>query len=113
MKKVLKKRNVLIPRVSHSLLTCSSVPVSQLSMLFIMAFSSLLTESLPPAEVLCQNVTFAEHYIFIWKEKNIEQVNVTVFLGSLCDGGIMKFLLQFLMGFLLQRGSSMIESLIY
>ncbi|RMC05735.1 hypothetical protein DUI87_17278 [Hirundo rustica rustica] len=44
-------------------------------------------ENLLAAEVLCQNVTFAEHYKFIWKGKNIEQVNVTVFLGSLCDGG--------------------------
>lgn len=52
----------------------------------------LLPENLA-AEVLCQNVTFAEHYKFIWKDKNIEQVNVTVFLGSLCDGGTMTFLL--------------------
>lgn len=50
--------------------------------------------SLQTAEVLCQNVTFAEHYTFIWKDKNIERINVTVFLGSLCDGGIMKFLLR-------------------
>lgn len=56
-------------------------------------FYFLLPESLHAAEVLCQNVTFAEHYKFIWKDKNIEQVNVTVFLGSLCDGGIMTFLL--------------------
>ncbi|XP_071301079.1 tectonic-2 [Agelaius tricolor] len=50
------------------------------------------------AEVLCQNVTFAEHYKFIWKDKNIEQVNVTVFLGSLCDGEILtqRFTVEFL-----------------
>ncbi|KAM8992974.1 tectonic-2 [Ara ararauna] len=56
------------------------------------------SENLPTAEVLCQNVTFAEHYTFIWKEKNIEQVNVTVFLGSLCDGEILtqRFTVQFL-----------------
>lgn len=54
---------------------------------------SLLPENLLAAEVLCQNVTFAEHYKFIWKDKNIEQVNVTVFHGSLCDGGTMTFLL--------------------
>ncbi|NWS40182.1 TECT2 protein, partial [Probosciger aterrimus] len=56
------------------------------------------SESLPTAEVLCQNVTFAEHYTFIWKDKNIEQVNVTVFLGSLCDGEILtqRFTVQFL-----------------
>ncbi|NXN15659.1 TECT2 protein, partial [Indicator maculatus] len=47
------------------------------------------SETLHPAEVPCQNVTFAEHYTFIWKDKNIEHVNVTVFLGSLCDGEIL------------------------
>ncbi|KAM4648918.1 tectonic-2 isoform 2-T2 [Amazona ochrocephala] len=56
------------------------------------------SESLPTAEVVCQNVTFAEHYAFIWKDKSIEQVNVTVFLGSLCDGEILtqRFTVQFL-----------------
>ncbi|NWH56074.1 TECT2 protein, partial [Geococcyx californianus] len=54
--------------------------------------------SLHFAEVLCQNVTFAEHYTFIWEDKNIEQINVTVFLGSLCDGEILtqRFTVQFL-----------------
>uniref|UniRef100_A0A8C0FY42 Tectonic family member 2 n=1 Tax=Bubo bubo TaxID=30461 RepID=A0A8C0FY42_BUBBB len=52
-------------------------------------------ENLHTAGVLCQNVTFAERYTFIWKDKNIERINVTVFLGSLCDGGTMKFLLGF------------------
>ncbi|XP_054248766.1 tectonic-2 [Indicator indicator] len=47
------------------------------------------SETLHPAEVPCQNVTFAEHYTFIWKDKNIEHINVTVFLGSLCDGEIL------------------------
>ncbi|NXY25988.1 TECT2 protein, partial [Atrichornis clamosus] len=56
------------------------------------------SESLHTAEVLCQNVTFAEHYKFIWKDENIEQVNVTVFLGSLCDGEILtqRFTVEFL-----------------
>ncbi|PKU36171.1 tectonihypothetical protein [Limosa lapponica baueri] len=45
------------------------------------------SENLYAPEVLCQNVTFAEHYTFIWKDKNIERINVMVFLGSLCDGG--------------------------
>ncbi|KAM9281376.1 tectonic-2 [Morus bassanus] len=56
------------------------------------------SESLHTAEVLCQNVTFAEHYTFIWKEKNIEQINVTVFLGSLCEGEILtqRFTVNFL-----------------
>ncbi|NXS06606.1 TECT2 protein, partial [Neodrepanis coruscans] len=56
------------------------------------------SESLHAAEVLCQNVTFAEHYTFTWKEENIEHVNVTVFLGSLCDGEILtqRFTVQFL-----------------
>ncbi|XP_071428308.1 tectonic-2 isoform X2 [Pithys albifrons albifrons] len=56
------------------------------------------SESLHPAEALCQNVTFAEHYTFICKDKNIEQVNVTVFLGSLCDGEILtqRFTVEFL-----------------
>ncbi|XP_064531221.1 tectonic-2 [Pseudopipra pipra] len=56
------------------------------------------SENLHPAEVLCQNVTFAEHYTFICKDKNIEQVNVTVFLGSLCDGEILtqRFTVEFL-----------------
>ncbi|KFZ45802.1 Tectonic-2, partial [Antrostomus carolinensis] len=56
------------------------------------------SESLHPAEVLCQNVTFAENYTFIWKDKNIEQINVTVFLGSLCDGEILsqRFTVKFL-----------------
>lgn len=49
-------------------------------------FSS--AESLPTTEVLCQNVTFAENYTFICKDENIEGINVTVFLGRLCDGGI-------------------------
>ncbi|XP_054029271.1 tectonic-2 [Dryobates pubescens] len=55
------------------------------------------SEALHPAEVPCQNVTFAEHYTFIWKDKNIEQVNVTVFLGSLCDGEILtqRFTVEF------------------
>ncbi|XP_030316386.1 tectonic-2 isoform X1 [Calypte anna] len=47
------------------------------------------SESLHTAEVLCQNVTFAEHYTFIWRDENIEQINVTVFLGSLCDGELL------------------------
>ncbi|KFP25509.1 Tectonic-2, partial [Colius striatus] len=59
-----------------------------------------LTESerLHTAEVLCQNVTFAEHYTFVWKENSIERVNVTVFLGSLCDGEILaqRFTVRFL-----------------
>ncbi|NWI25233.1 TECT2 protein, partial [Sula dactylatra] len=51
---------------------------SGMGVLFIMAFFYLLLpESLHTAEVLCQNVTFAEHYTFIWKEKTIEQINVT------------------------------------
>ncbi|KFP69568.1 Tectonic-2, partial [Acanthisitta chloris] len=55
-------------------------------------------ESFHPAEVLCQSVTFAEHYTFSWKDNNIEQVNVTVFLGSLCDGEILtqRFTVEFL-----------------
>ncbi|KFU89563.1 Tectonic-2, partial [Chaetura pelagica] len=54
--------------------------------------------SLHSAEVLCQNVTFAEHYTFIWEEENIEQINVTVFLGSLCDGEILtqRFTVKFI-----------------
>ncbi|NXS32082.1 TECT2 protein, partial [Pomatostomus ruficeps] len=56
------------------------------------------SESLHAAEVVCQNITFAEHYKFIWKDKNIEQVNVTVFLGILCDGEILtqRFTVEFL-----------------
>ncbi|NXJ94222.1 TECT2 protein, partial [Corythaixoides concolor] len=56
------------------------------------------SESHHTAEVLCQNVTFAEHYTFIWKDKNIEQINVTVFLGSLCDGEILtqRFTVKFI-----------------
>uniref|UniRef100_A0A8B9RWI3 Tectonic family member 2 n=1 Tax=Accipiter nisus TaxID=211598 RepID=A0A8B9RWI3_9AVES len=57
-----------------------------LAVLFILAFLFLLPESLHTAEILCQNVTFAEHYTFIWKGKSIERISVTVFLGSLCDG---------------------------
>ncbi|NWI95263.1 TECT2 protein, partial [Pitta sordida] len=55
------------------------------------------SEMLHSAEVLCQNVTFAEHYTFIWKEENIEHVNVTVFLGKLCDGEILtqRFTVEF------------------
>ncbi|XP_069727335.1 tectonic-2 [Phaenicophaeus curvirostris] len=54
--------------------------------------------SLPTPEVLCQNVTFAEHYMFICEDKNIEWINVTVFLGSLCDGEILtqRFTVKFL-----------------
>ncbi|XP_051490116.1 tectonic-2 isoform X2 [Apus apus] len=54
--------------------------------------------SLHSAEVLCQDVTFAEHYIFTWEEENIEQINVTVFLGSLCDGEILtqRFTVKFI-----------------
>lgn len=85
-----------------------------LAVLFILAFLFLLPESLHTAESLCQNVTFAEHYTFIWKDKSIERINVTVFLGSLCDGGMMKFLLRFFnLLFFLQHGNSVIESLIY
>ncbi|NXL90816.1 TECT2 protein, partial [Alectura lathami] len=47
------------------------------------------SESLPATGVLCQNVTFAEHYTFLWEDENIEEVNVTVFLGSLCEGEIL------------------------
>ncbi|NWU97708.1 TECT2 protein, partial [Upupa epops] len=56
------------------------------------------SESLQTAEVLCQNVTFAENYTFVWKEKSIKQINVTVFLGSLCDGEILtqRFTVRFL-----------------
>ncbi|NWI57954.1 TECT2 protein, partial [Calyptomena viridis] len=56
------------------------------------------SESLHTAEVLCQNVTFAEHYTFFWKEENIEHINVTVFLGNLCDGEILtqRFTVEFL-----------------
>ncbi|POI34674.1 hypothetical protein CIB84_001577, partial [Bambusicola thoracicus] len=45
------------------------------------------SEGLPTAGLPCQNVTFAEHYAFICEDDKIEGVNVTVFLGSLCDGG--------------------------
>ncbi|NXT73329.1 TECT2 protein, partial [Zapornia atra] len=56
------------------------------------------SESLHTAEVLCHNVTFAEHYTLIWKDKNIEQINVTVFLGTLCNGEILtqRFTVKFL-----------------
>ncbi|NXY88578.1 TECT2 protein, partial [Alcedo cyanopectus] len=56
------------------------------------------SESPPTADVLCQNVTFAENYTFLWKDKNIEHINVTVFLGSLCDGEILtqRFTVKFL-----------------
>ncbi|NXX86545.1 TECT2 protein, partial [Urocolius indicus] len=56
------------------------------------------SESLHTAEVLCQNVTFAEHYTFLWKENSIERINVTVFLGRLCDGEILaqRFTVTFL-----------------
>ncbi|NXJ08828.1 TECT2 protein, partial [Odontophorus gujanensis] len=47
------------------------------------------SEDLPSAGVSCQNVTFAEHYAFFWEDDNIEGVNVTVLLGSLCDGEIL------------------------
>ncbi|NXX95085.1 TECT2 protein, partial [Centropus bengalensis] len=55
-------------------------------------------ESLQTTEVLCQNVTFAEHYTFIWEDRNIERINVTVFLGRLCDGEILtqRFTVKFL-----------------
>uniref|UniRef100_A0A8C8SFJ4 Tectonic family member 2 n=1 Tax=Pelusios castaneus TaxID=367368 RepID=A0A8C8SFJ4_9SAUR len=46
-------------------------------------------EDIQPTEVLCVNVTFAEHYMFIWKGKTIEEINVTVLLGELCDGEIL------------------------
>ncbi|NXG58312.1 TECT2 protein, partial [Hemiprocne comata] len=56
------------------------------------------SESLHSAEVLCQNVTFAEHYTFLWEEENIQQINVTVSLGSLCDGEILtqRFTVKFI-----------------
>ncbi|KFV96155.1 Tectonic-2, partial [Eurypyga helias] len=56
------------------------------------------SERLHAAEVLCHNVTFAEHYTFISKDKNIEKISVTVFLGSLCDGEILtqRFTVKFL-----------------
>ncbi|XP_068767765.1 tectonic-2 isoform X3 [Struthio camelus] len=47
------------------------------------------SESPPTTDVPCKNVTVAEHYKFIWKGKNIKEINVTVFLGSLCDGEIL------------------------
>ncbi|NXA49740.1 TECT2 protein, partial [Nothocercus julius] len=47
------------------------------------------SESPPTTAVPCKNATFAEHYKFIWKDKNIKEINVTVFLGSLCDGEIL------------------------
>ncbi|NXG13945.1 TECT2 protein, partial [Grallaria varia] len=56
-----------------------------------------ITESPHPAEALCQDVTFAEHYTFVCGDKNIERVDVTVFLGSLCDGEILsqRFTVEF------------------
>ncbi|NXT19039.1 TECT2 protein, partial [Syrrhaptes paradoxus] len=56
------------------------------------------SESLHTAKVPCQNVPFAENYTFIWKDKNIQQINVTVFHGSLCDGEILtqRFTVTFL-----------------
>ncbi|NXV80426.1 TECT2 protein, partial [Atlantisia rogersi] len=56
------------------------------------------SESLHTAEVLCHNVTFAEHYTLIWKDKHIERINVTVFLGTLCNGEILtqRFTVKFL-----------------
>uniref|UniRef100_A0A663MHB8 Tectonic family member 2 n=1 Tax=Athene cunicularia TaxID=194338 RepID=A0A663MHB8_ATHCN len=63
-----------------------------LSVLFTVASFFLPPENLHTAEVLCQNVTFAEHYTFIWKDENIERINVTVFLGSLCDGDVFNFI---------------------
>lgn len=81
-------------------------------MLFIMTFFLfLLPENLLAAEVQCQNVTFAEHYKFTWKDENIEQINVTVFLGTLCDGGIMTFRISDLFLCFLD-GNSVKESLI-
>ncbi|NXC42382.1 TECT2 protein, partial [Penelope pileata] len=47
------------------------------------------SESHPAAGALCPNVTFAEHYTFTWEDKNIKGINVTVFLGRLCDGEIL------------------------
>ncbi|NXO05448.1 TECT2 protein, partial [Rhinopomastus cyanomelas] len=62
--------------------------------------SKFITEGdrLQTAEVLCQNVTFAENYTFVWKDKSIEQINVTVFLGRLCAGEILtqRFTVKFL-----------------
>uniref|UniRef100_A0A8C4KD15 Tectonic family member 2 n=1 Tax=Dromaius novaehollandiae TaxID=8790 RepID=A0A8C4KD15_DRONO len=46
-------------------------------------------ESPPTTEVPCKNVTFAEYYKFICNDKNIKEINVTVFLGNLCDGEIL------------------------
>ncbi|XP_025970450.1 tectonic-2 isoform X2 [Dromaius novaehollandiae] len=47
------------------------------------------SESPPTTEVPCKNVTFAEYYKFICNDKNIKEINVTVFLGNLCDGEIL------------------------
>lgn len=63
-------------------------------LLIIVCFFLSSAEGLPTAGLPCQKVTFAEHYAFIWEDDNIEGVNVTVFLGSLCDGGIVTFLLH-------------------
>ncbi|XP_065424604.1 uncharacterized protein LOC101944206 [Chrysemys picta bellii] len=46
-------------------------------------------EDIQSTEVLCTNVTFAEYYMFIWKGKTIEEINVTVLIGELCDGEIL------------------------
>ncbi|XP_053861928.1 tectonic-2 [Malaclemys terrapin pileata] len=46
-------------------------------------------EDIQSTEVLCINVTFAEYYMFIWKGKTIEEINVTVLIGELCDGEIL------------------------
>ncbi|KFQ67710.1 Tectonic-2, partial [Phaethon lepturus] len=48
--------------------------------------------------IMCENATFAEHYTFICKDNNIEQINVTVLRGTLCDGEILtrRFTVEFL-----------------
>ncbi|KAM6403883.1 tectonic-2 [Rhynochetos jubatus] len=56
------------------------------------------SERLHSAEVQCRRVTFAEHYTFFWQGEAIEKVNVTVFLGRLCDGEMLmqRFTVKFL-----------------
>nr|XP_006119742.1 tectonic-2 isoform X1 [Pelodiscus sinensis] len=46
-------------------------------------------EDILPTEILCRSVTFAEYYMFIWKGKTIEEINVTVYTGKLCDREIL------------------------
>ncbi|XP_019394445.1 PREDICTED: tectonic-2 isoform X1 [Crocodylus porosus] len=55
----------------------------------------------------CKKETFAEYYTFTWKDRTVQEVNVTVLTGELCDGELLSR--RFTVNFVSENSSAATE----